>query len=86
MGLARACGGVTGRVVQGIAASMKGTAFHGRNVQFPRRRTSGASGRGKRLLSRRAQRFPGRPFLGSVGPNLYRFLFAVLDFREPAAV
>ena len=27
MGLPRACGGATGRVVQGIAASMKGTAF-----------------------------------------------------------
>jgi hypothetical protein len=29
MGLARACGGATGRVVQGIAASMEGTAFIG---------------------------------------------------------
>jgi hypothetical protein len=29
LGLARACGGATGRVVQGIAASMNGTAYHG---------------------------------------------------------
>ena len=32
MVLARACGGATGRVVQGIAASIQGTAFPGRNV------------------------------------------------------
>ena len=32
MGLARACGGATGRVVQGIAASMKGTAFTRRDL------------------------------------------------------
>jgi hypothetical protein len=33
MGLARACGGTAGRVVQGITASVKGTAFGGSDPQ-----------------------------------------------------
>jgi hypothetical protein len=40
MGLARACGGATCRVVQGIAASMKGTACHGRDPALDRPVTS----------------------------------------------
>jgi len=50
-GARRACGGATGRVVRGIAASIKGTAFtgiyparDGPNVQASHKATSGACG------------------------------------------